>query len=287
MQPIFPCPVETWHNDTYEAISPTRPELSVAGKTVVIVGGGSGIGRETALAFTAAGASKVALVGRTSAKLEETAAKVEALGGCSASVHVADVTKEDEMKAAANEIGEWDVFILSSGWCPSPASIAASELTDWYAGFDTNVKGTFVAAKSFLSTARPSAAFLTVISDVSVMPVAYLPGLSSYVTSKLAQAKILEFLAAENPEVFIATMHPGMVHTDNFNRSGATPEACPMDTVQLPAHFLVWLASLEAAFLKGRCAWANWDVEELKTKEAQDKKFSSGLFMTFGSKGLA
>ncbi|KAI0156932.1 hypothetical protein GGR57DRAFT_74840 [Xylariaceae sp. FL1272] len=136
MQPPLPCPVETWHNDTYEAISPTRPELSAAGKTVIIVGGGSGIGRETSLAFTTAGASRVVLIGRTSAKLEETAAKVEVLGGCSSSVHVADVTKEDELRAAASEIGEWDIFILCSGWCPTPAPVTAVKLEDWWAGFN-------------------------------------------------------------------------------------------------------------------------------------------------------
>lgn len=31
----------------------------------------------------------------------------------------------------------------------------------------------------------------------------------------------------------------------------------------LPAHFLVWLASHEAYFLKDKFVWANWDTEEL------------------------
>ena len=38
MRPPFPCPVPTWHNDTYAAISPKRAELSSAGKTVIITG---------------------------------------------------------------------------------------------------------------------------------------------------------------------------------------------------------------------------------------------------------
>lgn len=36
--------------------------------------------------------------------------------------------------------------------------------------------------------------------------------------------------------------------------------------VSLPADFCVWLASREAAFLKGRYVFANWDVDELKSK---------------------
>jgi hypothetical protein len=39
-----------------------------------------------------------------------------------------------------------------------------------------------------------------------------------------------------------------------------------IDLVSLPASFNVWLASLEAAFLKGKFLWANWDVDELSAK---------------------
>lgn len=56
-----------------------------------------------------------------------------------------------------------------------------------------------------------------------------------------------------------------------------TYHTCP---VQLPAHFTVWLASPEAAFLNGRSVWANWDVDELKAKaEAiqQSQLFTAGI----------
>lgn len=42
------------------------------------------------------------------------------------------------------------------------------------------------------------------------------------------------------------------------------------------------MASPEAAFLKGRSVWANWDVEELK---AQAQSIASGLQMTSGING--
>lgn len=45
---------------------------------------------------------------------------------------------------------------------------------------------------------------------------------------------------------------------------------------------MVWLTSPEAAFLNGRCAWANWDVEELKAKA---DKIESGLLLTSGVYG--
>jgi NAD(P)-dependent dehydrogenase (short-subunit alcohol dehydrogenase family) len=58
-----------------------------------------------------------------------------------------------------------------------------------------------------------------------------MPGLSAYQSSKLAQTMFLEFVAAENPSVFVASVHPGMVDTYTFRRSDATFDMLPMDTV--------------------------------------------------------
>lgn len=37
-----------------------------------------------------------------------------------------------------------------------------------------------------------------------------------------------------------------------------------MEVAELAGNFVVWLASKEAAFLKGKFTWVNWDIEELK-----------------------
>ncbi len=39
--------------------------------------------------------------------------------------------------------------------------------------------------------------------------------------------------------------------------------------MSLPAHFLVWVVSKEARFLKGKFVGANWDVEEMKGKKGE------------------
>ena len=87
-----------------------------------------------------------------------------------------------------------------------------------------------IAAKTFLSTANKShATIIGVTTGTSGLPPVMLPGLSAYISSKLAQVKMLEFLAAENPNLFVASMHPGMVETDIFTKSGAKAEHLPMD----------------------------------------------------------
>ena len=102
----------------------------------------------------------------------------------------------------------------------------------------TNVKGPMLAAKAFLATANKShATILGVTTGTSGLPPAMLPGLSAYISSKLAQVKMLEFLAAENPNIFVASMHPGMVETDIFTKSGARADQLPMDTGLLTPSF--------------------------------------------------
>jgi short-subunit dehydrogenase len=86
------------------------------------------------------------------------------------------------------------------------------------------------AAKVLLPTGNPSqAAILGMTTGTSGLPPAMLPGLSAYIGSKLAQVKFLELLAAENPNVFVASVHPGMVETSLFRKSGAKAEALPID----------------------------------------------------------
>lgn len=94
----------------------------------------------------------------------------------------------------------------------------------------TNVKGTMIASKVFLPTARPERAAVVAFTAVVVFPAAQLVNLSGYITSKLAVIKLMEFLAAENPNVFAVALHPGMIETKIFRGSGADPSKLPMDT---------------------------------------------------------
>lgn len=66
---------------------------------------------------------------------------------------------------------------------------------------------------------------------------------------------MLENVASENPELHVVSMLPRIVPN--------------LDTVELPAHFAVWLCSSEASFLRGSFVWCNWDVEELLEKKAE------------------
>jgi NAD(P)-dependent dehydrogenase (short-subunit alcohol dehydrogenase family) len=139
MHAPFPAPVNEWHNDTYAAINPSRPELSAMGKKIVVTGGGYGIGRGIVEAFATAGASSIAISGRKEQPLHETKKYIESKFGISVSIHVADITDAVAMKKAASEIGDWNVLVMNAGYMSAPGGTLDSGGADWWKTFEVHI----------------------------------------------------------------------------------------------------------------------------------------------------
>lgn len=97
----------------------------------------------------------------------------------------------------------------------------------------TNVKGTFLAIKTFLPTANHSGgrepAVLVLTTGMLALPPVAGPGMSSYSASKMAQLRMIEYLAAEEPGVFVAAVHPGMYDTPLLVRMRQPLKQVPLD----------------------------------------------------------
>ena len=74
----LPSYTKTRHSIAYPAVSPSIPALSTAGKTILITGGGTGLGPLLAHAFASSGATKIAILGRTASSLQATKTAMEA-----------------------------------------------------------------------------------------------------------------------------------------------------------------------------------------------------------------
>lgn len=46
-------------------------------------------------------------------------------------------------------------------------------------------------------------------------------------------------------------------------------DSANVTTADLPGCFVVWVTSPEAAFLRGKYVWCNWDVDELKSRKEE------------------
>lgn len=122
--------------------------MRLAGKVIVITGGGSGIGAASAKAFAAEGAS-VVVAGRTLAKVEAVAEHITANGGKALAVacdvgRSADV--EQMIAVTLEHYGRLDVLYNNAGISPSGAAGDITE-DEWDTCMDVNLKGVFLGAK--------------------------------------------------------------------------------------------------------------------------------------------
>ena len=126
-----------WHNDTYPSIDPSKPALSAKGKTVIITGGGRGLGPEFAKAFAKADAAHIALLGRAQSNLEKSKEAIQGeFPSTKITTHVANVADEAAVKKAADEVGPWDVLILNAGLASRLAPIAEMGIDEWWSVFE-------------------------------------------------------------------------------------------------------------------------------------------------------
>lgn len=125
------------------------------GKTAVVTGASSGIGRATAVALGRAGAH-VYLSGRTAEAMQETKAVIEAAGG-KADVVVHDVRNVDEVRnlvdRAVRETGHLDIMVNNAG-VSFPAKIVDAEPEDWRTMLETNVLALLVGCQAAVRAMR-------------------------------------------------------------------------------------------------------------------------------------
>lgn len=157
----FPSPTATYHDNTYPSISPSRPELSAKGKTVLITGGGTGIGARTALSFAEAGAPRIALLGRREQPLLETKATIKnQYPEVDISVFPTDISNKSQVDAAFETFlgkGKLDVLISNAGMIGPQGPVDDVDVDKFVEAVDLNLKGALNVAQAFLRYAATDA----------------------------------------------------------------------------------------------------------------------------------
>lgn len=194
-----------------------------AGQRVVITGGGTGIGRSTALAFAEGGAAQVIITGRRPDRLAQVAALHPAI-----TTVAADVATEAGAEAVANAVsGNLDVLVHNAG-IHRRAPIEGIDLAAAREVFATNVIGPVILTLRLLPLlTSPGGNIIFVSSVAGHNPV---PGESVYGASKAAVDSLTRTWAAElAPKgIRVNGVAPSLVRTEVFESNGMPPEAVDM-----------------------------------------------------------
>lgn len=235
-------------------------------KTVLVTGGGSGIGRSVALAFASRGAA-VVVAGRSTEPLAQTVKQIESEGGRATAV-TADVTNSADVAAlvarTVDAYGRLDVAVNSAGVLTAFGPVGDIDEEQWSTIVAVNLTGVLLSMKHQIAQMRRNGG--GVIVNVSSNLGAHLrvPMLGGYAATKAAVTVLTRNAARDHigEGIRINTVSPGPTDTPMSYQPGETKaDRDARLRVQLPVGrvgalaevtaAVLYLASPEAAFLVG------------------------------------
>ncbi|HEX4708995.1 SDR family oxidoreductase [Phenylobacterium sp.] len=214
-----------------------------AGRSAIVTGGGTGIGRAISIALAAQGACVTIIYARSETDAKATVEHIEGLGG-RAVARRADVTDEAAVRAAiasaADAFGGLDYLVNNAGITRQLpfADLDAIDSAVWDQLFATNVKGAFFCCRAAAPYLRrqPGSAI------VNIGSIAGETGYGSsipYAVSKAALHGLTKSLArALAPEIRVNGIMPGAVRTrwwqGNEEKMKALSGALPLQRISTP-----------------------------------------------------
>jgi acyl-CoA synthetase (AMP-forming)/AMP-acid ligase II/NAD(P)-dependent dehydrogenase (short-subunit alcohol dehydrogenase family) len=180
------------------------------GLSVVVTGGGRGLGRVFASAVAHAGAD-VLVTGRDESVLKATAAEL-ADGGGRVSWAVADVLDPEATRRAVEDFGDVDVLVNNAA-LPGPIGpMWTVEPDEWWHAVEVTVRGTMSTTRAVLPgmIARGGGRVIGIVSNAGRTR---WPHASAYSVAKAAQIKLVENLASELRGTGVAALafDPGLL----------------------------------------------------------------------------
>ncbi len=209
--------------------------MALDNQVCIITGGGSGIGRATALAMAEEGA-KVVLFGRTETKVAAVAEEIREQGGTAKAygLNVADhAAVFDAVGHSLDAFGRMDVLVNNAGHSSSNRRLLTTTPDDIRSVVDSNLVGTIYCTQAVM----PAMLEANIGTIVNVSSMAALnPGLLGGMIYSAAKAAVINFTEFLNEEfkdtgVRASVVIPGEVDTPILNNRPVVPDAAARATM--------------------------------------------------------
>jgi len=190
--------------------------FDLSGRTALITGGGTGLGRQFAHVLSEAGAS-VVLCARRVDKLEETADEIRNSGGNALCVPM-DITDAAQIAAgfdAAQSLGTVSILVNNAGTVAEPSLLELDE-SEWDSVLDTNLKGAWLVAREAARRLLESETGGSIVNIASILGRAVQKGTGPYAASKAALMHMTKVMALEWARygIRVNAIAPGYFATD-------------------------------------------------------------------------
>jgi len=186
------------------------------GKSALVTGGGTGIGRAIAIALAERGAN-VAVVNRSSIDAARiVASEIEAMGRKSLAlqgdVSIAD-DAENFVKQVLTSFGSLDILVNNAGTTRDSLLVRMSE-SDWDTVLDTNLKGAFLVTRAAIKVMMKQRCG-KIVNVSSVMGMVGNPGQANYSASKAGLIGLTRSIAKEvgSRSIQVNAIAPGFIDT--------------------------------------------------------------------------
>jgi NAD(P)-dependent dehydrogenase (short-subunit alcohol dehydrogenase family) len=250
--------------------------MELSGKIALVTGGGSGIGKASALRLAAEGAT-VGVLGHAEEEVEDTVARIVAAGNRAVAL-VADVSDEGQMRSAIAALversGRLDVVLANAGINGVWAPIDDLRPEEWDKTIAVNLRGTYLTLHLSIPHMKESGGSIVVTSSINGTRTFTTAGATAYAATKAAQLAMVQQLALElgRHRIRINAICPGAIETnidDNtvkrHQKEAAIPVKWPEGEIPLTggksgtaeevAEAVLFLASDRSRHITGTPIW--------------------------------
>lgn len=192
-------------------------EVDLTGRSALVTGASSGLGRHFAQLLARAGA-KVALAARRVDSLERLCEDIAREGGEAVAVPM-DVTDAASVRAAvadaADGLGGLDILINNAGTTLTKPVLDIGEV-EWDGVLDTNLKGCFLVAQQAARTMTEHGRGGSIVNVASILGLRVAGQLAPYATSKAGLIQLTKVMALElaRHRIRVNALCPGYIETD-------------------------------------------------------------------------